>query len=154
MPNMQKAGPREGSGLAGSSRQIFFVTADPSTILKVRAALRGHRGRSSLYRWFWENYGSVADARQKGVRSEWLDIARELDALGIKGRGGKKLKAETVKRVFYRVAKDVGKAGIAPRRPVQPPIPTPAPSAHSQQDEDHPGIDPTPVYFALIGAKK
>lgn len=81
-------------------------------LTRIRAAVSGRRNRhSDLYRWLWDHYAMIADARAPGVRSDWITVARELSQPGMVTEKGKPLKPETVRRTWSRVAADAKASG-------------------------------------------
>jgi hypothetical protein len=82
------------------------LMSDDFSSLRLRAALSGKHKRSPLYRWLWDNYAMVAEARKPGVRTDWVTVAAELSALLRAG-----LKPETVRRTWARVVVDAKASG-------------------------------------------
>jgi hypothetical protein len=114
--------------------------ADVDAVARVASAMWGARGRSPLYQWLWENYAELERARLESPgRSDWIKAAAEMNKLGIRTRGGKRLTAETVRRTWARVATDARASGKMPAPPLRPPTSAPEPllaePAHSDDIE-------------------
>jgi hypothetical protein len=129
----------------------------------VVAAFAGRkRARSDIYQWLLAHYTELSAARQSGRRVDWVGVAGELKALGLRSDEGKKtLNPESIRRAWHRVDADV-KAGImtpgspvpvaapAPSRPTTPAIPARAAPARvttptPDEDDDDKPLDIRPV---------
>jgi hypothetical protein len=112
------------------------------------SAFRGSRARSALYRWLWDNFEPLQQARKasQGV-TDWVGVTLELNHIGLRNRDGKLLKPESVRRTFARVERD---------RARQTPPPTAAPLPVPFADIPSPLFVPqtlpaTPVLPAMSG---
>ena len=87
-------------------------------LTKVLSGLRGRRfrGRSDLYRWLRANYKRLA-SRLEQDQVAWGILAQEIGAAGIKNRKGAPPSADSVRRIWATVSRDVAlAAAVAARR--------------------------------------
>jgi hypothetical protein len=84
----------------------------------VVAAFRGcGRKRSRVYTWLLDHYTELAKAREGNRRVDWGSAAAEMNSLGLRVKGGRVLKPETVRRTWFRVEADVKAGVVSPRKP-------------------------------------
>lgn len=83
--------------------------ARPDRTTDVLLAFRGHpRGP---YRWLWEHYPELAEAKRAGRRPDWRAVTKAMSAMGVRAAGNRPLKADTVRRAWRRVEEDVERLG-------------------------------------------
>jgi len=65
---------------------------------------QGQRGRSPLYRWFWDHH---AELTRDGVgRADWALATKELAALGLANVDGSALTPAGVRKTWQRMVRD------------------------------------------------
>ena len=98
------------------------------TLTKVLAGLQGRRfrGRSDLYRWLRANYKRLAP-RLAQDQVSWGVLAQEIAAAGLKNRKGAPPSADSVRRIWGTVCRDLAReaAAKAQRRTPKPAEPEP-----------------------------
>lgn len=123
---------------------------DKDAIDRVIARGVGAPGRSSIYRWLWQNHARLAP-QFEGVRVSWSGVAETLAELGIMDAGGRPPKAEAVRRAWGRVRRDVSKAReireareAARSAATSAPDPSPAPvlPGYDPHQGYSPGVEP------------
>src|SRR6516162_10088525 len=84
------------------------------TLTKVLAGLQGRRfrGRSDLYRWLRANYKRLAP-RLAQDQVSWGVLAQEIAAAGLKNRKGAPPSADSVRRIWGTVCRDLAREAAA-----------------------------------------
>jgi len=84
------------------------------TLTRVLAGLEGRRfrGRSDLYRWLRANYKRLAP-RVEQDEIPWGVLAREIAAAGLKNRKGAPPSADSVRRIWRTVCRDLAREAAA-----------------------------------------
>ena len=67
--------------------------------------------RDPLFCWLWANHAAVADMRQRWDRVGWDGIAQVAGLDGIKGSRGEPPNANSVRRVWTRVCREIEEDG-------------------------------------------
>jgi hypothetical protein len=84
------------------------------TVTRVLAGLQGHRfrGRSDLYRWLRANFKRLAPRLEQDQIS-WGVLAREIADAGLKNRKGAPPSADSVRRIWGTVCRDLAREAAA-----------------------------------------
>lgn len=92
---------------------------------RIAEVARGGSGRSPLYRWLRARHDAFAELVEE-TRPNWKGLAKGFTELGLEGAGGRSLTAETVRRTWWRVRRDVAAARARRAKPPHPPAAVPA----------------------------
>ena len=79
--------------------------ASPKRVMK-RMAAGSYGGHTDMYRWLRRRHSTIEEAFDKHDPS-WLTIADTMAAEGVKGRGGCRPTADTVRKAWSRVCRDI-----------------------------------------------
>ena len=78
----------------------------PKSPLALRLRKAGPPGRSSLYRWLYEQYDAVAE-RLNGSTPNWVEVAAGAEAAGVLGTNGKPQSPHAMREMWLRVRRVV-----------------------------------------------
>lgn len=93
---------------------------------RIAEVARGGSGRSPLYRWLRARHDAFAELVEE-TRPNWKGLAEGFTELGLEGADGRWLTAETVRRTWWRVRRDVAAARERRAKPPTPPAVVPEP---------------------------
>ena len=106
----------------------------PEDILdRIAATASANGGRSKLYRWMRANHDAFAQLIDEH-RPNWQALAGQFAKEGLTGPTGEPLKADSVRRTWYRARQDHAKARTKRAMPGKPP-PVEAPAAAIEADK-------------------